>query len=75
MSKVDIVGRGGRVISVHHRVAAALEQRGGYLRRDMMAQPIVAPNSGVTAPAPGKAKKKAKKTAAKAGQPNKDASV
>lgn len=75
MSKVDIVGRGGRMISVHHRVAAALEQRGGYLRRDMVAQSAVAPDSSAKAPAPGKAKKKAKKAAAKAGQPNKDASV
>lgn len=75
MSKVDIVGRGGRMISVHHRVAAALEQRGGYLRRDMVAQSPVAPKSSAKAPAPGKAKKKAKKAAAKAGQPNKDASV
>jgi len=75
MSKVDIVGRGGRVISVHHRVAAALEQRGGYLRRDMVAQSPVAPHPGAKAPAPGKAKKKAKKASAKAGQPNKDASV
>lgn len=74
MSKVDIVGRGGRMISVHHRVAAALEQRGGYLRRDMVAQ-SPAPKSSAKAPAPGKAKKKAKKAAAKAGQPNKDASV
>ncbi len=74
MSKVDIVGRGGRMISVHHRVAAALEQR-GYLRRDMVAQSPVAPNPSAKAPAPGKAKKKAKKAAAKAGQPNKDASV
>lgn len=73
MSKVDIVGRGGRVISVDHRVAAALEQRGGYLRRDMVAQPIAAPNPGATAPAPVKAKK-VKKTAAKVGQPNKEAS-
>lgn len=39
MSKVDIVGRGGRVISVHPRVADALQQRGGYMRRDMVAQP------------------------------------
>ncbi|HHA2844542.1 hypothetical protein [Stenotrophomonas maltophilia] len=75
MSKVDIVGRGGRMISVHHRVAAALEQRGGYLRRDMVAQSPVAPNSSAKASAPGKAKKKAKKAAAKASQPNKDASV
>ncbi|MCU1054188.1 hypothetical protein JAK47_06520 [Stenotrophomonas maltophilia] len=75
MSKVDIVGRGGRMISVHHRVAAALEQRGGYLRRDMVAQSPVAPNPSAKGPAPGKAKKKAKKPAAKAGQPNKDASV
>lgn len=75
MSKVDIVGRGGRVISVHHRVAAALKQRGGYLRRDMVAQSPVEPNPGAKAPAPGKAKKKAKKASAKAGQPNKDASV
>lgn len=74
MSKVDIVGRGGRVISVNHRVAAALEQRGGYLRRDMVAHPTAAPNPGATPPAPGKAKKKAKKTAAKVGQPNKEAS-
>lgn len=75
MSKVDIVGRGGRVISVHHRVAAALEQRGGYLRRDMVAQSPVPPNPSAKAPAPGKAKKKAKKAAAKACHPNKDASV
>lgn len=75
MSKVDIVGRGGRMISVHHRVAAALEQRGGYLRRDMVAQSPVALHPSAKAPAPGKAKKKAKKAVAKAGQPNKDASV
>ncbi|MBN5016000.1 hypothetical protein JY408_03265 [Stenotrophomonas maltophilia] len=75
MSKVDIVGRGGRVISVHHRVAAALEQRGGYQRRDMVAQAPVAPNPSAKAPAPGKGKKKAKQAAAKAGQRNKDASV
>ncbi|MBT0134904.1 hypothetical protein G4229_14765, partial [Listeria seeligeri] len=56
-------------------VAAALEQRGGYLRRDMVAKSPVAPNPGAKAPAPGKAKKKAKKASAKAGQPNKDASV
>ncbi len=74
MSKVDIVGRGGRVISVHHRVAEALEQRGGYLRCDMVAQSPVSPNPGAKVLASGKAKKKAKKTADKAAQPNKGVS-
>ncbi|WP_295380326.1 hypothetical protein [uncultured Stenotrophomonas sp.] len=75
MSKVDIVGRGGRVISVHHRVAAALEQRGGYLRRDMVAHQPTTSQPVTTAAPLKKPKKKAKTTADKAGQPNKDASV
>lgn len=76
MSKVDIVGRSGRVITVHPRVAQALEQRGGYMRRDMVAQPAVVPPSAknaATKPNP-KPKKAAKKAAAKSTKPNKEAS-
>ncbi|WP_313243760.1 hypothetical protein [Stenotrophomonas rhizophila] len=76
MSKVDIVGRSGRVISVHPRVAQALEQRGGYMRRDMVAQPaIVPPPAKKAGTNPHQRRKKAaKKAAAKSAQPNKEAS-
>lgn len=76
MSKVDIVGRSGRVITVHWRVAQALEQRGGYMRRDMVAQPAsvqLPAKKAATKPNP-KPKKAAKKAAGKSVQLNKDAS-
>jgi len=75
MSKVVIVGRSGRMITVHPRVAQALEQRGGYMRRDMVAQPafVLPPNKAAAKPN-RKPKKATKKAAAKSAQPDKEAS-
>lgn len=41
MSKVE-VQKGSKIVKVHPKLANVLVARGGYLRRDMAAQPVTA---------------------------------
>ncbi|WP_126965808.1 hypothetical protein [Xanthomonas arboricola] len=44
MSKIQMIRR-NRVMNVDARLAPLLERHGGYLRRDMQAQPLAQPDS------------------------------